>query len=223
VISQLFGGGGNTNAPFRNDFIELFNHSTTPIDLTGWSVQYAGATSSTWSVTPLTPTILAPGQHYMVQQASGANNGIALPQPDATGTIAMAAAAGKVALVKTTTALTGPCPNDPNIIDLVGYGATASCFKGNAPAPAASNTNAVIRKSDGCADTANNSADFIAAPPNPRNLASPVNICTQSAVANIGAEPTGVDFLELIHVFAHGRNHFPSHTLWLRQLPRRPT
>jgi len=25
VISQVYGGGGNSGAPFRNDFIEIFN------------------------------------------------------------------------------------------------------------------------------------------------------------------------------------------------------
>jgi predicted extracellular nuclease len=240
VISQIFGGGGNANAPFRNDFIELFNRGATPIDLSGWSVQYAGATSATWSVTPLTPIILLPGRYYLIQQASGANNGVLLPQPDASGTIAMAAAAGKVALVRSTIALTGACPNDPNIIDLTGYGSTASCFKGNAPAPAASNTNAIIRKSDGCTDTLNNSSDFMAASPTPRNVASPVNICTQSTARNTCARSTtdiparlttgdscapaaDPDHLRLIYAFVHRRNHFASRTLWLRQLPRRPT
>ncbi len=51
--------------------------------------------------------------------------------PDASGTIAMAAGSGKVALVKNSTALTGACPNDPNIVDIVGYGNTANCFKGS--------------------------------------------------------------------------------------------
>ena len=27
VISQVYGGGGNTGATFKNDFIELINHS----------------------------------------------------------------------------------------------------------------------------------------------------------------------------------------------------
>ena len=173
MISEIFGGGGNTNAPYRNDFIELFNRSTTPIDLTGWSVQYAGATSSTWSVTPLTATTLAPGQYYLVQQASGANNGIALPQPDATGTIAMAAGAGKVALVRTTTALTGPCPNDPNIVDLVGYGSTANCREGATNAPTTSNATAAIRKNGGFTDTNVNGSDFFTATPTPRRT-SPI-------------------------------------------------
>ncbi len=54
VISQIYGGGGNSGAPLRNDFIEIFNAGSTPVNLAGWSVQYASATASTWSTTPLT-------------------------------------------------------------------------------------------------------------------------------------------------------------------------
>src|SRR6266849_1682948 len=40
VISQVYGGGGNSGAPYANDFIELFNRGTTTVSLAGWSVQY---------------------------------------------------------------------------------------------------------------------------------------------------------------------------------------
>ncbi|HLM24718.1 MAG TPA: lamin tail domain-containing protein, partial [Pyrinomonadaceae bacterium] len=155
VISQIYGGGGNSGAPFRNDFIEIFNNGSSAINLAGWSVQYASATASTWSVTSLNSVVLLPGQYYLIQESSGGTNGISLPAPDASGTIAMAAGSGKVALVKNSTALIGACPNDPNIMDLVGYGSTANCFKGSAPAPAASNTNALLRAGNGCTDTRN--------------------------------------------------------------------
>jgi predicted extracellular nuclease len=213
VISQLFGGGGNANAPYRNDFIEIFNNGTAAINLDGWSVQYASATASTWSVTPLTPTTLQPGQYYLVQQASGGTNGTTLPTPDTTGTIAMAATSGKVALVRSTTPLTGTCPNDPNIVDLVGYGSTASCFRGAAPAPSPSNTNAIGRGANGCTNTHNNNADFKTNAPNPRNIASPVNMCPELSAA----------FETLKHAISLRRTHFASHAFRLRQLPRRPT
>ena len=177
VISQIFGGGGNSGAPYRNDFIEIFNAGDTPVNVAGWSVQYASATASTWSTTPLNPIALAPGQYYLIQQAGG-SNGAQLPAPDATGTIAMAAGAGKVALVKNTTALTGACPNNPNIVDLAGYGGTASCFQGSGSAPGGSNTNAVMRKTNGCTDTRSNTSDFALATPNARNTVAPINPCT---------------------------------------------
>ena len=35
VISQVYGGGGNTGATYTNDFIELHNQSAAAVDLTG--------------------------------------------------------------------------------------------------------------------------------------------------------------------------------------------
>src|SRR5205807_1901117 len=32
VISQVYGGGGNAGATFRNDFIELYNRGTAPVE-----------------------------------------------------------------------------------------------------------------------------------------------------------------------------------------------
>jgi predicted extracellular nuclease len=178
VISQVFGGGGNSGAPFRNDFIEIFNAGNSTINLSGWSVQYASATASTWSVTPLSSFTLSPGQYYLVQESSGGTNGASLPAPETTGTIAMAAGSGKVALVKSAALLTGACPNDSNIIDFLGYGSTANCFRGSAPAPAPSNTNAILRAAAGCTDKRDNALDFALGPPNPRNTNFLPRICT---------------------------------------------
>ena len=96
VISQVYGGGGNTGATLKNDFIELFNRGNTTVSLDGWSVQYTSSTGSAWQLTPLSGS-LDPGQYYLIQESSGGSNGALLPAPDATGTIAMAAASGKVA------------------------------------------------------------------------------------------------------------------------------
>src|SRR5438552_12760005 len=63
VISQVYGGGGNTGATYKNDFIELFNRGATPVTVTGWSVQYASAAGTTWVTTTITGTI-APGQYF---------------------------------------------------------------------------------------------------------------------------------------------------------------
>jgi uncharacterized protein len=175
VISQVYGGGGNSGSVYTNDFIELFNLGPGPVNLAGWSVQYASAAGNTWLVTNLTGSI-QPGQYYLVQESAGAGGTTSLPAPDATGTIAMGATAGKVALVSTTTALTLVCPSGPTIIDFVGYGTTANCSE-NEPAPAPSNTNAVER-SDECTDLDNNAIEFGVIEAAPRNAASPLNPCT---------------------------------------------
>ncbi|HEV8368944.1 MAG TPA: DNA/RNA non-specific endonuclease [Pyrinomonadaceae bacterium] len=175
VISQVYGGGGNSGATIKNDFIEIINHTGSPISLNGWSVQYAGATGSSWAVTPLGGS-LAPGQYYLIQEAAGAGGTVNLI-PDASGDISMSGTAGKVALVNSTTALTDACPSDPSVIDFVGYGTTASCFEGSGPTPAPSNTTAVLRATNGCTDTDDNADDFAPDTPNPRNTSSPTNNC----------------------------------------------
>lgn len=178
VISQIYGGGGNSGATYKNDFIELFNRGTTSVSLSGWSVQYASASGSTWSVTALSGTI-QPGQYYLVKEAAGTGGTTNLPTPDATGSISMSATSAKVALVKTTTALTcstGCLPN-ANIADFVGYGSSASAFEGSGPTPTLSNTTAALRAGSGCTDTDDNAADFTAATVAPRNSASPTNSC----------------------------------------------
>jgi predicted extracellular nuclease len=177
VISQIFGGGGNSGAPFRNDFIEIFNNGQTTVNLDGWSVQYVSATGSTWAVTNLASVSLDPGQYFLIQEGPTGSNGLELPPPDTFGSITMAATAGKVALVSSSTALSGTCPSNQTIVDLVGYGTTANCFRGTGPTPSPSNTTAVMRLANGCVDSQNNSLDFITGPPNPRNRSSMLNSC----------------------------------------------
>ena len=43
VISAVYGGGGNSGATIKNDYIELRNLTGNPISVDGWSVQYAMA------------------------------------------------------------------------------------------------------------------------------------------------------------------------------------
>jgi len=175
VVSQVYGGGGNTGATLKNDFIELFNRGSTTVNLSGWSVQYASAAGTTWQTTALSGS-LASGQYYLVQEAAGAGGTVNLPPPDAAGSIAMSATSAKVALVNSVIALSGSCPVGSSIVDFVGYG-TANCFEGSAAAPLLSNTTAAMRSANGCAETDSNSADFAVTAPNPRNTASPLNVC----------------------------------------------
>ena len=189
VISQVYAGGGNAGAQFTNDFVEIFNHGTTTVSFvaTPYSVQYAGATASFGSSkVDLTSGTIAPGQYFLVQLSSGGANGAPLPAPDAIGSIAMAATAGKVALVAGTMGLTGSaCPLSATVADFVGYGTTADCFEGAGRAPAPSNTMADLRRSGGCGDTDQNGADFFSATPFPRNTSSPFNSCVSGAPPNL--------------------------------------
>ncbi|MGZ5434409.1 MAG: LamG-like jellyroll fold domain-containing protein [Pyrinomonadaceae bacterium] len=188
VISQAYGGGGNAGSTYKNDFIELFNLSNAPIDITGWSVQYASSTGNTWQVTPLCATgtcTIAPGQYYLVKQAGGPLGTTDLPAPDATGAIPMGNTAGKVALVANTTLFSFVvCPTGATIVDFVGYGTGTNCFEGSGPTLLTSNLTAALRKNNGCLDTNNNNPDFEISAPNPRNSSSPLNNCSVTTLGN---------------------------------------
>jgi predicted extracellular nuclease len=170
VIAEVYGGGGNSGAPWRNDFIELYNRGTSTVPIAGWSVQYASASGSSWSKTDLFGSI-APGQRYLVQESSGGTTGQSLPTSDATGSIAMSATAGKVALRTSATLLTCStgCATQAGVKDFIGYGSTASSYEGSAPAPGLSNTTSDSRAGGGATDTDQNGSDFAAGAPSPQN------------------------------------------------------
>ena len=176
VISQVYGGGGNTGATLRNDFIELHNTGAEPVTLDGWSVQYASAGGSSWQRSNLSGVIAA-GQYLLVQQAAGTGGSVDLPTPDFIGTIAMSASSGKVALVNHQTALScsAGCDSVAGVIDFVGFGGASSSE--TAPTPALNNTTAALRKANGCTDSDNNSSDFETGTPSPRNGASAFVLC----------------------------------------------
>ncbi|MGI8641960.1 MAG: DNA/RNA non-specific endonuclease [Pyrinomonadaceae bacterium] len=179
VISQVFGGGGVASAsPYKNDFIEIFNRSASPVNLNGWSVQFSYAGSSSWLITTLPDVTLAPGQYFLIQEAASANgSGAALPTPDATGTINMHPVDGKVALVNSTSPLTGACPtSNPTIVDFVGYG-NGGCFEGSTTITGMDITKSAKRNGSGCFDTDQNSSDFTVAAPAPRNTSSATTQC----------------------------------------------
>ncbi len=203
VISQVYGGGGNSGTTYINDFIELFNPTNTTLSLDGWSIQYANATGTTWQITALSGP-LDPGKYYLIQEAAGSGGTLNLPTPDATGSIPMGANAGKVALVNTTTPLNGSgCPFGGNIVDFVGYGtggSGADCREGTTVAdnaPTLNNTTAALRIGDGCFDANNNNADFVTASPNPRNTSSPVVICGDVFTSTAAANLTGTAAVDL--------------------------
>src|SRR5437762_3620934 len=192
VISQVYGGGGNSGAPFTSDYIEIFNRGNATVALSGLSLQYASATgtgnlgANTGQLTELIGAV-DPGQYFLVQEATGTAGG---PPPAADlidpTPINMAAGAGKVALVSGTSSLgcnggSTPCSASAlaRIIDLVGYG-NATFFEGSAAAPTLSNTTAGVRKNEGCTDTDNNAGDFEspAPAPAPRNTATTLHFCT---------------------------------------------
>jgi len=203
VVSQVYGGGGNTGAPLTHDYIELFNRGETSINLAGFSLQYASASgtgnfgANTGQLTELSGSI-APGGYFLVQESAGTGAGVPLPTADLVDPtpINMAAGAGKVALVTGTTGLgcnggsTACTPEQlTRIVDLVGYG-NANFFEGTGAAPTLSNSTSAFRGDGGCTDTDDNGADFTSGTPGPRNSSSPSHDCD-------GGDPDPVELCEV--------------------------
>ena len=155
VISEVYGGGGNSGATWTNDFVELYNGSNAAVDVSGWVVQYFSAAGTVAaSTTNLTGTVAA-HHTYLIAMKSGAGGTTPLPAPDAMGTAAMSGTSGRIDLVTGTT-----------VIDRVGYG-TSTVAEG-ASAPTLSNTTSATRSAP-CTDTDNTATDFRATGPTPEN------------------------------------------------------
>ena len=180
VISQVYGGGGKTDAfnpadegIYESDYIELYNRSGSPVDLTGWSVQYASPSNSAGFSTVTNQVNLAgviqPSQYFLVRFSDPARGFAPLPAPDFSTIYSyggLGNTGGRVALSDSTASI-GTSFTSTHIKDLVGYGATAITFEGAGPAPTPDNAHAVIRKSTatdshaGAQDTNQNFYDFI--------------------------------------------------------------
>jgi predicted extracellular nuclease len=170
VISQVYGGGGNAGATLQHDFIEIFNNGGSAVSIGGWSVQYAAATGTSWQVTTIPAgTSLPAGRYYLIRQAAGTGGTVPVVG-DITGTIAMGAASGKVALANNSTAFTVAAPTGATLVDILSYGASTPTE--GTPTAVLSATLAALRNSGGCVDTGNNVADFSVVAPAPRSLVS---------------------------------------------------
>ena len=192
VISQVYGGGGETGALYKNDFIELHNSSSQTVDLAGWSIQYGAATGASWEVTTLLGTI-APGAYFLIREGAGAAGaGNVLPGYDATGAIALAATAGKVALVSNAITLGGACPTGAQIVDMVGYGLSNCSEQSPAQAPAANS--ALIRRASGCTDANDNLNDFSSGLPSPRISASAFDLLCPAPALNESGLAGEIDY-----------------------------
>ena len=168
LVNEVYGGGGNSGAPYDRDFVELVNPGDAPVDLAGYSLQYASATGATWQVTPLTGSVPG-GSTFVVGQAFGSSTAAPDVPVDLEGTgVPMSGTTGKVALVQGQTPLTCAtgCADVDVVVDLVGWGPTASSYAGAGRAPATTNATSVARDA-AHGHTADNAADFTVGAPTP--------------------------------------------------------
>ncbi len=205
VISEIYGGGGNSGATYTHDFVELYNPTDAPITMTNWSIQYQSATGTgAFGLRAVFSGTIQPKRFFLIQLVRGTGGTTPLPTPDASPASPpnLSATAGKVVLVRGSDFITNP--TDSTVVDFVGYGSTANKFEGSGPTPAPSNTTSIERKASATSttqtmgiggteefagngwDSNNNANDFVTRSPQPQNSASPAEPTATAPVAGIG-------------------------------------
>ncbi len=193
-IEQVYAAGGNSGATYKADYVVLRNVTAASVSLTGYSLQYASATGTSWS-TKVDLSGAVPANGYFLIALAAGTNGIALPTADLTSaSINLSASAGKLALVSSTTVLSAACPATgvAAVVDFVGYGSTASCYEGTAAAPSPTASEEIYRTGE----TDNNQADFAVRAPTPKNsTATVVDAGTDAGAdaATDAATDSGID------------------------------
>jgi outer membrane biosynthesis protein TonB len=180
VVAEVVTGGSSAS----DEYVELANAGVVPVDLAGLEVAYATSTGTTvtkkagWT----TSLVLAPGQHLLIANSSGAYAAIA----DAVYSGGLAATGGAVVLRAT----------GGGVIDAVGWGDATNTFVEGAAAAAPAAGQSIERRPGGpdgnTQDANDNSADFtVNASPVAQNLAAgPVPSPSVSAVPSPTPTPT---------------------------------
>jgi DNA/RNA endonuclease G (NUC1) len=190
VISQFQPG---TTANANDEFVEIHNNGSAPVDLNGYRLVYRSQNGSN-DVGPFavwtTSTILQPGQYYLI--ASTSYSGSVTPNltyNPTTCTCSMSASNGGLAIRQ----------GDMNtgvIIDAVGWGTGSNIFFENTRTIAPPSGSSQARQQAGCQDTDNNANDFSTLTPfGPRNLSTAPVTCAGSGAslfAAMSANPTSV-------------------------------
>lgn len=180
IITEVYGGGGNTGATFKNDFIELYNTTNSPIDISGWSIQYYSATGTTPGTdgsnvhTFPSGSIIPAKSHFLIQQAAGTGGTADLFEPNVSGTLAISGTGGKVILFTTNTAQTitsdiSSVTGHVNFKDYLPFGASTPVW-GSAMSATTNTTSATRKKVSGeYVYSQNIGNDFEAVTPTPQN------------------------------------------------------
>ena len=153
VINEVYGGGGNKGAAFNTDFVELYNPTDQPVDVTGWTIEQRATNNNIGNTHTLTGVV--PVKSTFLITSSPGSNGDAITDADDTAAKFNFSGKGAIAVLLDT---------DGNEVDLVGWGG-ASRAEG-APASGTANATSIQRVTLGI-DTDNNADDFVVATPTP--------------------------------------------------------
>jgi hypothetical protein len=147
-----------TTTNSTNQFVELFNAYSAPVDIGGWTVVYrsrTGSTDTTMATIPAGTMIPAGGFYLLGRSGNGTTTGyVGPPTADQTFTTSLNTTSGAGVGIRDTIGI---------LVDSVRYGTATNALVEGSPAPLPPNTadpgSSIVRLPDGH-DTDNNATDF---------------------------------------------------------------
>ncbi|WP_376975298.1 ExeM/NucH family extracellular endonuclease [Arcanobacterium hippocoleae] len=168
VINEVYTYGGNKGNQYV-DYVELYNPTTQPISLQGWSLQYFSQKGTKAANRIALSGEIAPNSYYLITGKSD-KPGYQELTAGANGKLNLAAKDGTVVLFKVadTQTLENPANtvNLANVVDAFSWG-KAGIVEGNAETGEKASTTKSFERTTAGADSDNNAQDFTVRTPSP--------------------------------------------------------
>ncbi len=174
VISESFTADGNKNAAYSCDFVELYNQTEEPIDLSTYSLQNASTGKTSKFTIHKLSGIIQPHDYFLIRgkvkevegQSPIGEYDCALDAFDPGATNYILALANDQSQITFTNDGTEAVLTSTNVVDLLGVG-SSPLYEGPKACSISDNTKS-LQRIDPEVDTDNNYADFVVAVPTPR-------------------------------------------------------
>lgn len=140
LISELQTGSSDSAS---QEFVEIYNPTTNPVDLSGWKIEYKSAAGSSWSQKAVLAGVLEPNGYYLLATAN-----YLVGQADQVMSDGLSAAGAHVRIKD----------SSGNQIDLIGWGTAGAPEGVAASAPAAGQS---LERTPLGEDSNSNASDFV--------------------------------------------------------------
>ncbi|QTG75699.1 ExeM/NucH family extracellular endonuclease [Trueperella pecoris] len=170
VISEVYTYGSNKGNEYR-DYVELFNPSDNPIDVTGWAVHYVSQKGAKTSAKAKLTGTIQPKSYFLVLGGTSKQDGYKELNYDAQGGLNIGGTSGLVVLTRNQNDLAGLTKGDitavDGVVDALGFG-QADKFEAAAASSDGLTVQTSLNRNITGADTNDNSADFSVGAPTPK-------------------------------------------------------